>query len=372
MRARIPALLGAFLVSVACGNNNLQSALPPNVNVDVFNQQAANAVDVLWIVQDSGYMVRYQANLAAGFASFMKIFTRGSIDYRMAVTTTDVFDQAGQFVGNPSIISPQLADPIGTFETNVQVGINGIPNIQGLAQAHLAIDLLNQANAPLLPQVQQCQDACNGDVPCMTACPGQSGINFLRPGAYLYLVFIEDRDDESPDDVLYFYRYFEEAKGIGNDGMVTVATITGTEPVTPCLATLGERTIDLSLLTNGQYGSICDADYSDTLHALSTGAVQLRRRFALSNPPNVQTLSVTIKYPCDVSTDETTYCAATDDTACQGQAADYVGLVCTPVQGGTDGWAYEAGGNLIYFAGNSVPDLQAEIDVEYYIQGTSP
>ena len=65
-------------------------------------------------------------------------------------------------------------------------------------------------------------------------------------------------------------------------------------------------------------------------------------------------------------------CAATDNSACAGQADDFLGLVCTPVQGGTDGWSYESDTNIIFFAGNSVPDLHAEIDIQYYLAGTSP
>jgi len=211
-----------------------------------------------------------------------------------------------------------------------------------------------------------------GVATCIQGCPGLFPTAFLRPGAYLYIIFVGDDDDNSTQDLRYYYRSLADAKGSGNDGTVLTAAITGTAAVTPCGATLGARYIELSQLTNGDYGSICDASFAGTLHNLANNAVGLKRKFALTALPNVQTLSVSINYPCSVTSDVTAPCVATDNSACTSAAPDARNLVCTPQQGGTDGWSYEADTNVIYFAGNSVPDLHAQVEIEYYQQGTQP
>jgi hypothetical protein len=365
---------GALITAAGCGNTKLQRTLPPNVHVDTYSQQAASAVDVLWVVDNSGSMEPHQQNVAQNFASFIKIFTRGSIDYRIAVTTTDIFHDQGKFVGTPAIISPQTPDVIGSFESNISVGVNGSANSEGLEAAMLAVSRQQQANANTESNIATCQASCpSGASACQQACLTQFPVEFLRPGAYVYFVFVQDDDDSGSLDVRYVYRALADAQGIGNDGTVSGAAITGIQPAESCAsAALAPRYIDVATLLNGQVGDICDASFADTLHRLSTDAIGLKRKFALSTLPNVQTLTVSLKYPCNTTADVLAPCAATDDSGCQGEPDTFQGLVCTPVQGGPDGWSYESDNNLIFFAGNSVPDLNAEIDIEYYLQGTSP
>jgi hypothetical protein len=371
---RSPFLIAALVCAVcACGTQKLEHTLPPNVHEDTYAQTSASAVDVLWVIDNSGSMAPRQQNLARNFSSFMDIFTRGSIDYRLAVTTTDVFVQQGNFVGSPAIISPQTPDPIDTFGANVQVGDNGSSYSPGFEPAQLAISRQTQLNAQLTQEILQCQNGCNsGDTTCQSNCSSQFPVQFLRPGAYLYIVVVTDQDDHSPEDVYYYYRYFEDAQGIGNDATVLFSAITGLSNTNSCNATLGASYIQMASLTNGEYGDICDAEFADTLQRLSTNAVGLRRKFALSEQPNVQTLSVSLTYPCNEPTSVLNNCASTDNSQCTGQSDTFQGLVCTPIQGGPDGWSYESDTNVIFFAGESVPDLNAQISIEYYLQGTGP
>jgi len=172
--------------------------------------------------------------------------------------------------------------------------------------------------------------------------------------------------------VRFFYRYFETAKGVGNDGTVTTAAIMGDTPTNSCGATPGVRYKALSDLTGGEVGSICDTNFSVTLGKLARNAVGLKRKFALQAKPNIQTLQVRLRYPCNVPADQIATCASVDRTACEGNPADSMNVVCTPRQGAPDGWTYEAGGNLVYFAGESVPGLSAQIELQYYEEGKGP
>lgn len=362
------ALLGAVLS--ACGQDRLRPTLPPDVRVDTYNQQGASKIDVLWVVDDSGSMQAYEENVARNFSAFIGEFTKGSIDYRLAVTTTDIFKEAGRFVGNPKVITPQTPNVVTAFANNVRVGVLGSPYEAGLEGGRLALENQKAANQA---KVDACTRACTPAQPsCPSDCQTRTPFDFLRPDAYLYLVFLSDEEDESSLDVRYYYRYFETAKGIGNDGMVATAAIMGDVPTNPCGATPGARYKALSDLTGGEVGSICDPNFSVTLKKLATNAVGLKRKFALQLKPNIQTLTVKLKYPCNTADDVVKPCASVDRAACQGEAPDSVNLVCTPVQGGPDGWSYEQANNVVYFAGESVPGLSAEIDLQYYEEGKGP
>lgn len=372
LRAPLITLLLIFtVVGCECPPPRLVNTLPPDVRVDTYTQQAASKIDVLWVVDNSGSMAPRQENLARNFGSFIQEFTRNSIDYRIAVTTTDIFKEAGRFVGTPKILTPTTPNVAAAFANNIKVGINGSPFEVGLEAARLSLDLQAQANAA---SIMQCQMACpqmnNGT--CRANCDTNAMFQFLRRDAYLYLIFVTDEEDRSSQDVRFFYRYFETVKGVGNDGTVTTAAIMGDTPSNGCGATPGTRYKALSDLTGGEVGSICDANFSTTLGKLARNAVGLKRKFALQAKPNISTIQVRLRYPCNVPTDQIASCSSVDRTQCMGNPADSMNLVCTPRQGAPDGWEYEEGGNLVFFEGESVPGLSAQIELQYYEEGKGP
>jgi hypothetical protein len=273
-------------------------------------------------------------------------------------------------VGTPSILSPQTPNVLQAFANNVKVGIDGSPYETGFEPARMALERQAAENQAA---VDACKGTCkSGDTACQSGCETSTPFKFLRQGAYLYIVFVSDEDDKSAEDVRYYYRTFETAMGIGNDGTVSTAAIMGDVPTNPCGATPGVRYKALSDLTGGAVGSICDANFQTTLKKLADNAVGLRRTFALQEKPNVQTIQVRVRYPCNVSTDLLKACAQSDTSACTGQPKDSLNVLCTPVQGGADGWSYEASKNVVYFAGDSVPGLTGEIELQYYEEGKGP
>lgn len=373
---RFAVLVAAgVLAGCQCQPPKLRKTLPPDIRVDAFAQQAASQVDVLWVVDDSGSMAPRQENLARNFQSFIELFSRGKIDFRIAITTTDIFKTAGQFKGTPKILTPATPALLTTFANNIKVGTQGSPYEAGLQAAQLALDRVKAENDSKLAALATCKAPCAraaNPTKCNSDCDAANPIDFLRPDAYLYLIFVTDEEDESSQDVRYYYRSFETAKGVGNDGTVTTAAIMGDVPTNGCGATPGVRYRAMSDLTGGDVGSICDQEFSVTLKKLATNAVGLKRKFALSRPPNESTLEVLIKYPCDTPPDQLQGCAEVDRTACEGEPAEAVALECKPPQGGPDGWSYEPANLVIYFAGDSVPGLNAQVEVYYYEEGKFP
>ncbi len=360
---------------LACDDDRLRDTLPPGVRIDSYEQQSASRIDVLWVVDNSGSMAPRQENLAKNFQSFIGQFTRNDIDFRIAVTTTDIFKDQGQLKGSPRILTPQTPNLTTAFGNNIRVGTSGSPYEAGLKAAQLALERQAQANATAMPAYLQCEQSCRtSDDPqgCVRGCLTQSKIDFLRPTAFLYLIFVTDEEDRSAEDVRYYWRAFETAKGIGNDGTVTTAAIIGDVPSNGCGATPGKRYFDLSSLTGGEVGSICDQSFSASLQKLASNAVGLKRKFALGQPPNPETIEVRIKYPCAVGDDVLAVCAESDRTDCEGQPGDAVGVLCKPVKGGPNGWTYEPENNVIFFAGDSVPGVRAKVEIQYYEEGLGP
>ncbi len=364
----VPALL------FACAQERIKGTPPPDMQVDSYLQIPSSKVDVLWVVDDSGSMAPRQENLAKNFQSFIDLFTKGSIDFRIGVTTTDIFKTPGSLRGSPKVITPTTPSVLSAFAANIKVGTDGSPYEAGMQAALLVLDKYNADNAPKLATLETCKQACNKQTDvtaCQKTCDTKTPIDFLRPDAYLYIIFVSDEEDESEKDVRYYWRAFETAKGVGNDGTVTTAAIKGEDKNT-CGANPGTRYQALSDLTGGEVGSICDASFANTLKKLATSAVGLKRKFALSKAPNVATIKVTFKYPCNTPADTIAACASVDRTACEGVPVDAVALKCTPVQGGADGWTYEPMNRIIAFAGESLPGLKSQIDIEYYEEGKGP
>lgn len=368
----LPPLILAAVLSTGCPNDRIQKTLPPDVRVDTYSQQAASKIDVLWVVDNSGSMLPRQQNLARNFNSFIDVFTRNAVNFRIAVTTTDIFKNAGEFRGNPNVIGPTTPNLTATFQNNIRVGTDGSPFEAGLEAASVALDKRVALNKPELDKLQSCKTACNKDAKpfeCVERCNEQSTISFLRPGAYLYIIFVTDEEDRSSADIRFYWRKFETAQGVGNDGTVTTAAIIGDYPSNGCGATPGERYLRLSEFTGGALGSICDAEFASTLRKLATNAVGLKRKFALGLAPNIETIEVRIIYPCNVASDRLSGCAAVDQAACKDQPLESYNLICTPPQGGTDGWTYEPQTRAIFFAGDSVPGVNAHLEIQYYEEG---
>lgn len=368
-------LLTAAAVLLGCPDNRLRRTLPPDVRIDQFEQKGASQVDVLWVIDNSGSMLPRQENLAKNFQSFIELFSRGAVDYRIAVTTTDIFKEQGRFVGSPRILTPSTPNLVTAFAANVRVGVDGSAYEAGLLAAQLSLEAQARVNAPKVAELDACKLECGKDpnpVICVEGCGERVAIDFLRPEAFLYLVFVTDEEDRSAQDIRYFWRAFETAKGIGNDATVTTAAIIGDVPQNSCGATPGTRYTELSRLTGGEVGSICDESFAQTLKKLATNAVGLKRKFALQRSPNPDTITVRVLHACGTPSDALAGCAEVDASRCEGAPADERALTCTPPKGGEHGWSYESAGQVVFFAGDSVPGLNTTVELEYYEEGTGP
>ncbi len=361
-----------LLATTACQEKKLVAALPPDSRVDTYAQQSASQIDVLWVIDNSGSMAVRQENLAKNFQSFISEFQANSVDFRIGITTTDIFKEGGQFVGSPKILTPKTPNLASAWAANVKVGVKGAPYEVGMEAARLALELNKRKNADA---VKACQKVCpSGMRMCPSDCETHTDFSFLRLDAYLYIIFVSDEDDKSGQDTRYFYRYFETVKGVGNDGMVATAAIMGNaEGENTCGAAPGLKYAALSMLTGGEVGNICDDNFATALKKLASNAVGLKRKFVLQLEPNEATIKVIVRYPCNAPSTATKNCLSVDRTTCEGLADQTTpNQVCRVPQGGSDGWSYEPTNRVIFFAGDSVPGLNSRIELHYYEKGKGP
>lgn len=351
---RTSALFAGGMLAVAlgagCTPDKVRGALPPGARIDTYNQVTVGKVDVLFVIDNSPSTEDKQDNLGRNITGFFTYLQQAKVDYHIGITTTDVTGGGpgaqGRLYGNPSVITPDTPNPAEAFARNAKVGVGGSSNEEGLDGARRTLDL--------------------------------RPAGFLRPDAYLFLIFVSDDEDHSEPGVPhYFYRFFEQQKGKGNEGMISAGAIVGDSPdgcFTPTggQARAGKRYKEVVDLVGGRIGSICDAQFDVILKELGVDAVGLKRKFALSRTPDEASLDVTLKYPCDTA-------RATLDAACDKQVNECTGstgdVACTVKKlpdGGKDGWSFEPATNSLVFHGVTLPPKGSEIDVLYYEPGQKP
>ncbi len=361
----------ALLALTSCEERRLVQLEVDGFRQDVFAQEAASKLDLLWLIDNSGSMAPHQDLLAAGLRRFMTLLDRGLVDYRIAVTTTDARADRGQFCGSPAIVTPQLADPVAAFQRNVRVGTEGTGHEEAFEAARLAIERERERAAQAIERQERCLAACaEADARCADDCEAAHAPEFMRQNAHLHLIFVSDEDEQSAGELRFFQRFFETSLGLGNEGAVRVAALCGEVPAARCARAPGVRYRALVEAMDGISASICDESFETHLEAIALDAAGLKRKFALSNRADPATVSVEIAYRCDSEAAHIGACQERSDD-CEGQLPATYGIRCVPPRGEVDGWTFEARANALLFHGDALPGLRARIVVSYHLDASA-
>ena len=305
------------------------------VNVERFTQLETPQVDVLFIIDNSGSMSAEQAALTENFRSFIQFAETQLLDYQIGVVSTEakncprpgtadrppLFEQGqcGYLAdGNAAesdptwrLIRPDtLPSPQTAFAVVAAQGIDGSGEELGLEAAYRALN----------PPVSTGWNA-----------------GFLRPDAYLALVFVSDEDDQSNDSVDFYVNFFRSIKGFRNQDLLSISAIVGDEEGTCGInADPGFRYIEAANTTGGIVEPICTADWAASLENLGQSVFGFRRRFLLRNRPAAGTLEVSVDGE------------ALPDTGPNGAI-----------------WTYDPIGNALQFSPLATPEPGSEIVVTY-------
>jgi hypothetical protein len=293
---------------------------PPQIDatqIDV-HKQSDGFVDILWVLDDSGSMKNQRATLVSNFDRFIQELLKLKVNFQIGVTSTNATDN-GELRGTTKIITKTTPNPRAVFQDNTTFPDSRTRWEQGLRMAQFAVTGPNvEASGP--------------------------NAGFLRTNAALAIIVVSDEDDSSFGEPSYFARAFRAAKGPGNENLVTFSTIGGTTP-SGCyppgeqiyfggLAEPAFRYSAVSSKTGGVIGSICDSSFEATLIRIAEALNTLRRVFALSVKPNVDSITVKVN-GVPVAKDVVT------------------------------GWQYRDETQSIVFLGNYVPEPGSVIRIEY-------
>ena len=235
---------------------------PDGLQQDTF-MQAAAAVDILFVVDDSCSMGDEQQALSTNFASFISAATQGVGDWHLGVTTTDLYGQQGRLYGAPTVLTPSTPDVANAFAANVSVGISGSGYEQPFACMAAAFTADNLASY---------------------------NTGFLRPNAALAVVIITDAVEQSPNTT---DSYVVQLRALKNN-VPELVTVSVVGPFTPsgngCSVEGVDngRYLDITTQTGGARADICTGNWSSALQSISNAVFGSRRSFTLSGTARSQ------------------------------------------------------------------------------------
>ncbi|MBO9666154.1 MAG: hypothetical protein J7501_05020 [Bdellovibrio sp.] len=243
---------------------------------------AANKVDILIVIDNSGSMEYEQKNMASRVKNLLSVIK--GLDWQIAVTTTDPRDitlgdgrlvqlsgKKGQYILTSAMTD---ADAQATLGATLQRSETGSGSEQGIYVTYRAIERSLAASG--------------------------GNVNFIRPDAQLAALVISDEDESAnatkndPQSLLNFIS--STYKGQKAFSFHSIITRPGD---TACKATngyaYGYRYEQISKLTGGVIGDVCAADYAAQVQGIAEGVRKTLKTITLSCTPVVDSLrSVTV------------------------------------------------------------------------------
>lgn len=282
-----------------------------------FTQGYFEAVDILWVVDNSGSMEEETYQVTSNFSVFIDAFVDLGLSYHIGVVTTDMDDpsQSGRLRG--PVITEASADPSAEFLAQIDAGFTGSADERGFDAVRAAL------TEPLL---------------------STTSAGFLREDAALAVIVLSDENDYSSMSPSNFVTWYDTLKA--DPAKLSFNAICGDRFFgctnfdsfgNPLSATGGDEYIDAVGLTSGYFGSICTADYSEILDHISLSSAGMTLSFALDHEPSDLGAVVVTVNGVEIENDQ------------------------------YEGWTWEASTASVVFHGGAVPPPGAEVVVTYPI-----
>ncbi|MEA9356389.1 hypothetical protein SHI21_09255 [Bacteriovorax sp. PP10] len=245
-----------------------EPAIILNDRSEIFTQNTGKKgdVDILWVIDDSGSMADEQDSLGRNFQSFIDQFLVKDIDFKMAITTTDgTSSRNGKMVGDSALLTSTAAKKnkatfIANFKKLVNVGIKGSGVEQGLKTSAAFMD--------------------------------RYASSFLRPDAFLVVVYLSDEEDQSDKKVSEYLTKLQALKT--NKGMVKAYSIVALKNSSAAnWETIGKRYAEISTATAGTTSDI-KKDFANVLLDMGGTIVNLMDSFALNESPYQNQIEVLV------------------------------------------------------------------------------
>jgi hypothetical protein len=334
---------------------------PVDLQTDEFKGVGRASADILWVIDNSGSMGDDLEAVGKNAAPFIDVAVEQDIDFRMAVTTTDMEDAGlrGRFYPldnrRPRILTSRMLreDLEDNWVYMIDQGANGSGWESGLAAARAALSppLIVSVDDPESPQ------------------PADGNAGFLRRDANLAIVFVSDDRDHSflpppgnasrePDDDPEYWQdfltFFRNIKGESrSQSMLRIHAIVS--PDEKCSGWVSSRGyMEIAEATGGAIESICSEDWSRTLQTIAEEAFTFDRCFTLHGMPGPA--------PGETSTDPEDWLEVKMDGDPYGKLSN----------GGNVRWTYHPETNDICFTPYYAPRPSDTVTVTYAVACNAP
>ncbi len=246
----------------------------PDSWIDDYILPYRETADILFIIDDSGSMADEQTALRENFTPMLETMQNSGLDYRVAVTTTDVtlgvsFGQGRLHTVGPHSFAHSLqTNPVGIFQGLADVGTQGSSGERGGDAAWAAIEL--------------------------RTFPGyEANLAWYRPNAdQLHFIFISDEDDQSDigqqEFIQWLWHGFPEEKFVQAHAIVSQPE---DDPDCTFGFAIGWRYSDYAKETDGVDYSLCD-DWSQTLEDIGLQTAGPNPELVLSHNPVVESIEL--------------------------------------------------------------------------------
>ncbi|MFW5966326.1 MAG: hypothetical protein ACOCV2_02355, partial [Persicimonas sp.] len=171
-------LVGLALLAVGCNSHPValeESGGSVTVNEDV-TPGGGEAVDILWVIDNSGSMCEEQESLRENFRHFITQFSEAGTDFHIGTTTTQMFaDHDQDAVARPGHIQA-VPQPVPSYldECHGSEG-SGDDQTDGYEPIRSAIETVVDSCAKDPDEWQDLKNLTNGDIDChlTDGCPTQ-------------------------------------------------------------------------------------------------------------------------------------------------------------------------------------------------------
>lgn len=262
-----------LMVGAACSNQNF--SLPKQANNFQQAPQFNNKVDILFVMDDSSSMTRYQDALSEQMATMVGTLSAMGMDYHIAVTSTSVGTgfTGGKLIGSPKYLTNATPNAGAALTARVRVG-SGADLEQGLLSVKNALSNLTGESA-----------------------------GFLREDAMLAVIVMSTEDDYSAGSVQSYADLFNTIKKpFANGAKSWVMNFLGIIDLNPnCTTSIGPityietglRYMDLATRSDGVKESICTGNWANMVTNVKVRINQLMTDFYLNRKPKLNTIVVT-------------------------------------------------------------------------------
>lgn len=241
---------------------------------ELFEQGEWGKLDILVVVDSSGSMIEEQTNLSTKLAPLLSHVSRA--DWQISVVTTD--PAAGC---QRALIKKSDANAATKFQNAVMAaGTKGTGYEEGVSQAVAGLKCVSwgqrwlRSDSAIAVLILSDEDNCSENSEAVYRCANAS----TRRSTFLT-------------------DYLSSIRTIGQDARVYGLIWHPSMSQSQCSTALvkGHEYAAAITATSGTWGSICDADYSPTLRAMSQDIAQiLKYEFDLAHAPDDGTLQITV------------------------------------------------------------------------------